>query len=177
MNGIKRTGQELLADLNGLTGYLKSEVRVGSVEEVTVTRSSGTTRSFLAVPVEIAVKNEAPKAESGSKVVFTGVGLGIAHDTDKDNLPRWARREIRISRSDPPEEKPTKLYIRQDGQKFPDVTSGERRLGNVLFPGQVITYQMKLPIDDLARVSFQVEGNLSRRHLFRREEVLQLPKV
>ena len=51
-------------------------------------------------------------------------------------------------------------------------TSAELPLGDVLFPGDSITYEMDVPAKELPHIEFRVEGTVSRRHLSRVEPAL-----
>ena len=64
--------------------------------------------------------------------------------------------------------------IDADGQPFPEITSVEGHYGEPLFPGESVSWEMMVPVRELRSGTFRMEGNLSRRHLFRREQVLEV---
>ncbi len=64
--------------------------------------------------------------------------------------------------------------IDADGQPFPEITSVEGHYGEPLFPGESVSWEMMVPVGELRSGTFRMEGNLSRRHLFRREQVLEV---
>jgi hypothetical protein len=57
-------------------------------------------------------------------------------------------------------------FVSITGQSFPGFTDDERKQGEILFPGQSITYEMSVPFKYLPYVQFRVEGNVSQRYLF-----------
>lgn len=60
------------------------------------------------------------------------------------------------------------------GNPLPDITSDDRKSGITLFPGQSVTYEMSLPVEDLK--DFWVEGTISRQYLFHHAKELILSR-
>ena len=122
--------------------------------------------------------NTAPYTVGYPKVVFVGVGVGIRkRRLDAPDTPKWARENIRKVRgkSESSEAKAgVPEYRRADGQPFPEITSVEGHYGEPLFPGESVSWEMMVPVGELRSGTFRMEGNLSRRHLFRREQVLEV---
>ena len=48
-------------------------------------------------------------------------------------------------------------------------------MGDVLFPGQSIGYELKVPSRDIPYLEFHVEATVSTRHLFHYERLLSMP--
>ncbi len=51
------------------------------------------------------------------------------------------------------------------GDPFPAVTSDEQSHGEVLFPGESVLFEMRVPEDSLPYLDIRVEGSVSQRHL------------
>lgn len=118
--------------------------------------------------VTIRVQNAAPVSSNGGDVVFLGVGLRIL-----DGRENFRRQWVSIIKKSRPSDR---LELRQrysegswigGGESFPAVTLDEQSHGEVLFPGESVLYEMKIPSSDLPYLDIRVEGSVSRRHLFR----------
>lgn len=146
----------------------------------------------VAPVIKVEIHNTAPVTPDWPKIVFTGVGLSLAH-TGRDTqafLP--SRLKTRISRKS--EEKSNEIaespwqhdskredllkitYGRIDHKEFPDITSDEGQHGEVLFPGQSVVYEIDVTTDLLPYIQFKVEGTVSRRHLFHCQETFIMPE-
>ena len=163
--------------LEELSAFMETGVEVSHPETTTVT-SFGRTRDYEAVRTKITVTNTAPYTVGYPKVVFVGVGVGIRkRRLGAPDTPKWARENIRKVRgkSESSEAKAgVPEYRRADGQPFPEITSVEGHYGEPLFPGESVSWEMMVPVGELRSGTFRMEGNLSRRHLFRREQVLEV---
>ena len=152
----------------------------------------------LAPVIKVEISNTAPDNPDWPKIVFMGVGLSLAHTGGDTQALLPSRLRTRISRK--PEEKAhpltatpwqndskiqrlleitykrTEQQTTMSGQPFPDITSDERKYGEVLFPGQSITYEIDVTPEVLPYLQFRVEGTVSRRHLFHCEETFSMPE-
>ncbi len=149
-------GKQLEDLLKTLNSWLHSEMNV---------QSGG-------AKVTVEVRNDAPLRDDGGDVVFIGVGLRISDTRDRSlNTPRWACN-IQMNR---PSDKPDlrKRYSLgawipsgRGGGGFPDATSDEQSFGEILFPGESVTFAMEIPPSEVPYTDIRVEGSVSRRHLF-----------
>lgn len=146
----------------------------------------------LAPVISIEICNTAPSTQDWPKIVFTGVGLSLAHTGGDTQALLPSRLKIRTSRKS--EEKSNEIaetpwqhdskregllkitYARVDHKEFPDITSDEGQHGEVLFPGQSIVYEMDVTSELLPYLQFKVEGTVSRRHLLHCEETFAMPE-
>lgn len=156
--------------LQSLRGWLHSEMSTSQPELMTFgPESRAHPPEQEGVQATIRVQNEAPASSDGGEVVFVGVGLHIS-DGRKEHTSylRWVST-IKTSR---PSDRPTPpgMYRQQAwfsrSQQMPAETSGDKRFGEVLFPGESVVYEMRVPTADLPYTNIQVEGTVSRRHLF-----------
>jgi hypothetical protein len=141
---------------------------------------------------KIEIRNMAPEQPEWPKIVFTGVGLSLAHTGQDPQALLPSRLKITMNRK--PEEKAQAIaftpwqhdsklegllkivYGRLDHKEFPDITSDERDHGEVLFPGQSLTYEINPTPEILPYLQFRVEGTISRRHLFHYQEMFFMPE-
>ena len=165
------SSEHLEALLTNLRRCLESETSIGVPELMTFDRDSGVRPPEQeGVEATVKIRNNAPVSWEGGEVVFTGVGLRIW-----DNRQRHSDRVRWVSGIKP--DRPSDRRDLREGrygrgtwvgglEKFIAVTSNEESFGQVLFPGEVVVYKMRIPKADLAYTSIQVEGSVSRRHLF-----------
>jgi len=160
-----------------LKGYLQTKIEdVGSAAEPVI---------------KVEISNSAPEGPDLPKIVFMGVGLSLVNiGGSTENFasrlkPRITRRtkadEIKANAT--PWENDSKRkgllntpYQRLDNNPFPDLMPNEREQGEILFPGDSIIYEIDVPRDLLPYLQFRVEGNISRRYLFRFEEIFEMPE-
>jgi transcriptional regulator with XRE-family HTH domain len=146
----------------------------------------------LAPALSIEIRNTAPSTPDWPKIVFTEVGLSLAHTGGDRQALLTSRLKIRISRKS--EEKPSDIaatpwqhdskregflkipYARIDRQGAPAIRSYEAPHGGDLFPGQSIIYEMDVTSELLPYLQFKVEGTVSRRHLLHYEETFAMPE-
>jgi hypothetical protein len=150
---------ELLDSISGLQFLLKSDISIGEAiaDEVIAT---------------VKITNTAPDNLNGSDIVFTGVGLRLTSlysERVNKGSNYWPSRTTKKPPSSSSLSRQKYLegtYIGGNNQAFPAVTGDEQSHGDTLFPGERTEYQVKLKIKDLPYLDIQVEGSLSRRHLF-----------
>lgn len=145
-----------LEQLQGLRGFLKSEMSVGNPEEGRI-------------KAEIKVYNDAPVSSDGSEVVFLGVGLLIIDGRERAHT-NWTSRVRLPSKPDQSSEVRQKynkgvFVIGGSGVGFPAVTSDENSHGQALFPGESLVFEIDISEDQLPYLEIRVEGSVSRRHL------------
>ncbi len=149
------SSDKILGYIQSLRSFLKSEVSINNLEEKEAT-------------VTIKVYNDAPENHDGSNVVFLGVGLRFI---DGKGTPRGSNYwPSRTSKSRPSDQETIRREYSEGmwvGSKeaFPAVTSDEQDHGEALFPGEVVTWQIKTSSADLPYFDIRVEGSVSRRHL------------
>jgi hypothetical protein len=171
--------QDPMALIQGLWEFLDTDINIGEHETVTSNRGyRGLTVDRDIVRIRIAVRNIATIWQTFPRVVFIGVGVTVT-DLTKGSmsiLPRWAR-EMRKTTSKPPmyEVQGAPHYMRMSGQEFVAITPEEERLGDVLFPGQSVVYELEVPVKDVPYVDFRVECTVSTRNLFHTRRVLPIP--
>jgi hypothetical protein len=155
-----------------LQGYFRTELDIGAPEVVPAT---GRIREHESVSAKITVTNTAPESDNWPKIVFVGVGVSITSLYG----PSVRHPEITADRSGLQTSEGSRdgqrIYARSSGEAFPEITSDEKRFGDVLFPGQSITYEVKIPSQDIPYTEFHVEGTVSRRHLLHCEHKLTPP--
>ena len=143
--------------------------------------------------IRVKIQNTAIPFPEWPKVVFMGVGLSLAHAGGDTQAFRPSKLKIKISREseqevqktattpwehDPKRERLAKIeFHRLDSKEFPDTTGEESAHGEMLFPGQSVIYEIDVTPDLLPYLQFRVEGNLSRRYLFRCEETFTMPLI
>lgn len=171
-------GDQEFSDTVALWGdlrkYLKTEMEVGEPE--IQTPSSGQ-REYEACKVKVTVTNTAPDNPDWPVIVFMGVGLGVVDLTlgSLNNPPKWLRKLKRENTEGDRGLQPR--YGRIVGDDFPRITSDEQQHGDVLFPGESVTYQMDVPSEDIPHFELCVEATVSRRHLFHYRQVLPMPTM
>jgi hypothetical protein len=166
--------------------YLKTQMELSSFESA----RKETGRQQALTKVKVVVSNTAPAVPDGPKIVFTGVGLTVILLGEPGNT--WPPRVI--VRREEPDETPASQgppwqqddkfkgliqtrYQRVHGRGFPDATPDEMTHGEVLFPGQSVVFEMDVPSQVIAYLQFQVDGTVSRRHLFHHQETLVMPEA
>lgn len=156
--------------LRGLRRWLYTEMSVSRPEEMTFARA------FAVSPLEqegveltVRVQNDAPMNSEGGDVVFIGVGLRVSDGREQHtDRPSWLST---ISKARPSDRSDLHRRYERGGwvggrEAFPAVTADERSFGEVLFPGECVVYEMRIPTAILPYTAIQVEGSVSRRHLF-----------
>jgi hypothetical protein len=68
-------------------------------------------------------------------------------------------------------------WIGGTGGSFPEATADEQSHGEVLFPGESVIYEIKIPQAELPYLDIRVEGLVSRRHLFHISQPLETLKA
>jgi hypothetical protein len=139
--------------------------------------------------IKITVINSAPK-DTSQKIVFTGVGLSIAKlggelstvAPEQINFKLHKNDNTQANTSVTQSERSVQIlqkinYVHMNGTDFPDVTKDETRLGEYLFPGESMYYEMDVPNDDLPYYQFRLEGTVSYRHLFHHEVILPIAEA
>ena len=170
---------EAIKLVSALKGYLKTQIEdIGTVTDPVM---------------KVTITNTAPDNPEIPKIVFTGVGLSIA--TMSKNSPDLAHRlRPRITKIPKEQIKQTNLdeapwnndtkrkdllkisYYRLDRKEFPEFTSAEREQGEMLFPGDLLIYEIDVSREQLPFLSLRTEGNVSRRYLYRCEEIFEMPE-
>jgi len=161
-----------------LKSYLKTQIEdVGSAADPVI---------------KVEISNTAPDGPDLPKIVFMGVGLSLANigGNIQSFASRLKPRITRTTKADEIEDKVTPWendskrkgllnapYQRLDNKTFPDFTPNEREQGEILFPGDLIVYEVDVPRDLMPYLQFRVEGNISRRYLFRCEESFEMPEA
>ncbi len=157
-----------------LQGYMVTKMELGAPEVVT-----DNNRQYEACKVIVTVSNTAPDDPDFPRIVFMGVGLSVADlkrgDRGDNVLPKWAKQVQRPGTGAPPPQGVGPKYLRLFGGGFPEITSDENQHGDVLFPGQTVTYMVNVPTSDIPYFKFRVEGTVSRRHLFHYQHGLPMP--
>ena len=168
---------QLAVDLwRQLREYLQVEMEVGPKEMIAFYQGVGRSHELEAVNVKVEVSNRAPAGPDYPNTVFLGVGLsaGDLRRTSGRNIPSWLR-DIRTYKVEDSVSQQTTFVRAVSEQHYRDVTSDEKRFGDVLFPGQSIKYEVNIPFEDYPHFGLRVEGGVSRRHFFRCEHMLPLP--
>jgi len=117
--------------------------------------------------VAVSVRNAAPEGPHLPIIVFVGIGLSL-EDMRTGQRPNWGSSLKRTQ----PTERLGIGHVETQGHWFggpeelPKVTQTERRTGDVLLPGQSVSYELSVPTAELAYAHIAVEGTLSRRHLY-----------
>ncbi len=143
----------------------------------------------LAPTVSIEIRNTAPSTPDWPKIVFTEVGLSLAHTGGDEQALRPSRLKVRISRKaeeDPSDVAATPWQHDSKRERFLKIAYAsidhmqpshyERQLGGELFPGQSIVYEMEVTSALLPYLQFKVGGTVSRRHLLHYEERFAMPE-
>jgi len=175
---LRQDSIESLSFYPTLKSYLKTQIEdIGSATEPVI---------------KIEISNTAPEGSDLPKIVFMGVGLSLANvggngqNTTSRLRPKSTRttKVEEIEANATPWENDSKRkgllispFQRLDNKKFPDFTPDEREHGEILFPGDSIIYEIDVPRDLLPYLQFRVEGNVSRRYLFRCEETFEMPEA
>ena len=166
--------------------YLKTQTELSSFEST----QKETGRQQVLTKVKVMVSNRAPAVPDWPRIVFTGVGLTVILLGEPENT--WPPKVV--IRREEPEETPASQgppwqqddkfkgliqtrYQRVNGRDFPDPTSDEMTHGEVLLPGQSVIFEMDIPPQVVPRLEFQVDGTVSRRHLFHHQETLVMPQT
>lgn len=141
-----------------LEGYLETKTEVGDLLVVPV--PGDRERTHEVVELRVTVCNTAPVVEQGPRIVFMGVMLSSSTIRNF----RRSRWEIGITRG-------TESHRLNYGEALtpgplPEaITSDEHRFGEVLFPGERVTFNLRVPANQLPD-QIRVHALVSRRHLF-----------
>jgi hypothetical protein len=161
------------SSIKSLSNFLKTDVKVTSgIIEDRVTKK-GEPIQTEGYSVKVKISNSAPVESSYPAVVFTGVGLAIKFpNTRHTSIHRMkSYKQITVDISEAPQQEPFQREgERIDGAGFSFITSDERQTGYILAPGQSIKYEINLlskDCPDIKDLKLWVEGNISRRYLFR----------
>lgn len=158
-----------IKNIQSLRELLKSEMSISDPQEGEVIAT-------------IKVCNDAPQSPDGGEVVFLGVGLRIGSEGNlKKGTAYWPKRIKKTRPSDCMElrrqyDKGNWFGKGGDERPFPDVTPDEQSHGEVLFPGETVVYDIKIPEDDLPHLDIRVEGSISRRHLLHISKLMDTSK-
>ena len=174
-DGVSQRDLETL--LGTLRGWLHSEISISSPRMMTFDRDSRVHPPEQdGVEVILTVRNDAPSSFQGGEVVFTGVGLRISDGREQNtDRPTW----VSGIRSNRPSDRQDLRERYKHGawvgsrERFPALTSSEGSFGEVLFSGESVVYEMAIPESYLPYTNIQVEGSVSRRHLFRFVQPIQ----
>jgi hypothetical protein len=152
-------GKDISSYLKELKNYLKIEKQIGK-------------QTGQHIPFEIKITNTALD-DPNMRIVFMGVKLRVINLKDKGYPePMWAHTGGTRKRYKLDYQLEQNLGTYHKGHivgnfpEFPDSTDDERQHGLILFPGQAATYKFMIPVTDFERYKFEIEGNISRRHLF-----------
>ncbi len=149
----------MLAELwQELEGYLETKTEVG--DRLVVPVPGHRERTHEVVELMVVVRNTAPVVEEGPWIVFMGVMLS---SSTLRNFRR-SRWEIGITRGS--ESRLFNYGAALTPAPLPEaITSDERRFGEVLFPGEWVTFNLRVPANQLPD-QIRVHAMVSRRHLF-----------
>ena len=120
----------------------------------------------------IDVQNTAEEGKYSGDIVFLGVGITVVptrthgQRTDSQNLKRSLSIKTTVNEKN---ERVREKYRRGawiSGDRFPEYTDDEARFGQILFPQESARYILEIARNNLSYYQIQVEGQLSRRHLF-----------
>lgn len=163
------------SDMEAAREYLQSTIEVAQPRSTTFPDGS----RGEAAQVHVVVENIAARAEP--LIVFTGVWLTVDDERRRGGLPDWVRsaKVGRVEAERPPytvEQEREFEGVNGHGA-FQEVSGEERGIGGgeVLFPGDVITFDVIVPASDLPYARFKVEGTLSTRHYLRVTRRLEAP--
>ena len=170
-----QSGTDPLSLSRDLGRYLGARMELGPPEVVFPPRG----REYEAVSVGITATNTAPDEPGGPRVVLIGVGLQVTYLKGRGTGPARWRRELKRHPPEPPPRRgrlarPSPHALTSGGSTL-KITPAERQMGDVLFPGQSIGYELKVPSPDIPYLEFHVEATVSTRHLFHYERLLSMP--
>lgn len=164
----------LLLSSQVIQKYLLADIEVGPPEQ-----SDSADYSGQAHKVKITLANTVPDNGDWPKVVFIGISLGIANL--KRELPNQSGLPFRMNIKRPDVKEPSgsgeplARFLRTHNYEFERLTSDEEVLGEALFPGQSIIYEITIPEEDIPFMEFQVRAMVSRRHLMQYQRTLAPP--
>jgi hypothetical protein len=173
MDNTLSQNSDVFSFLNELKSYLRTEYEVG---ESTINEYK---RSH--VPLTIKISNTAPNEIEKPLIVFIGVKLLLTGSRDID--PMWAHTGGTLKHFEMeyrPVENPWFSNVGKsigNFSEFPKITEDEKQHGNVLFPGESLIYKFMVPLDAMAEIGFNVDGTVSRRHLFYLKNKITLPEA
>ncbi len=111
------------------------------------------------------VANIAPSNPDGCEVVFVGVGLRVSRtgETSFDQRIRPIANHIDKVSSEV-RRQPEGIVWTFGSDPHADLSNGQPAI--VLFPGETVEFEMEIPTAIMGQMAVQVEGQVSRRHLF-----------
>ena len=151
----------------GLGKYLTAGMELGSPQIVFPARG----REYEAVNVRITVNNTAPTDPGLPRVVFIGVGL----QANQSGLKGRLRKQMVPKAPSAPPQSRSRIHAVTDGEDAAQITPSERRLGDVLLPGQSVVYEVDVPAKDVPYLELSLEGTVSRRHFLSYRKTLDMP--
>ena len=163
-----------------LKKYLAITKKIGSPKAGEgVMNLSGTVK---VVDVEVNISNTAPLNDNFPLVVFTGVGLS-AKDVETDAYTTQSLREFTVKcESSKADQIQYHKKIRQEHRvmsgsneyNFEAFPRNERYKGITLFPNEKTTFNITIPVSNIPKYKFSVEGNISFRNFLRINQPIHL---
>lgn len=151
-----------------LGNYLKTDIEssYGTVEKQ---RRHGVKVQEEGHIHKVTVSNTAPVEPKWPLIVFTSVGIAFNPKKYNNDIIMRRRTNYKVDLSNAPQGGgwdlvKDKLFKKVSAEEYPMMTHNEKNQGFMLYPGQSIVFEMSIEPDDLKHI--QVEGTLSRRHLF-----------
>ena len=136
--------------------------------------------TFDVVPVAVHIENSAPDLPDWPSIIFMGISLRSKYTkTLNPNFSDWSRTlsTTRPDRSDPRQNPDHQTGAKRlTGAEFQPITNQEEQWGDVLFPGESMTYEISVPTDVMPYIEFHVDAGVSRKLLFRYERHLEMPE-
>jgi hypothetical protein len=173
--------------------YLKTETEVSKPEVIPCYPIPKRGRPTEVVHVKVRFSNMAPDEPDLPKIVFTGVGLGIVRLPDPHPGPKsrlsstrepeswWARFGWKVEQPASKQQSRTVLGASGGGGEDPgrwvDLTRDESAHGIALFPGDSATLELTIPVEDISKYEFHVQGSISRRHFFHYDQIVNIPQI
>jgi len=167
--------------------YLKTETEVSEPETVSFPAHANPARKkpHEVVHFRVRFSNTAPDDPEWPKIVFTGLGLGVVPLPDPDarhrfstREPDWAVHHSWVERPERRHESRTVVGASGGGiggpKRWEDLTPDESEHGMALFPGESATLEVTIPVDDIPKYEFYVQGGVSRRHFFHYDRVVSI---
>ena len=157
-----------LAGLGMSKGWLRSEITVDPPEMMKFGPSS---REMEGVRVTITVYNDAPEDFEAGDIVFVGLGVRLISSDPQRSGGR--PRRARISRSEKfgrgvhyhQKYELGTLFRQHDRPTLSNL--GKPQTNDALFPGESMQYELEISSSEWPQISIQMEGSISRLHLFR----------
>lgn len=151
----------------------RSESILENIRNIQSLRNLLKTEMSISEPVDgeviasIKVYNDAPESLEGSNIVFIGIGLRFIHGKEEGrqrDSNYWPNRITTSRLSDII--KLRRVYeegywfgSRGNNNSFPVATPDEQSHGEILFPGEAVVYDIKIPEVDLPYLDIRVKGS------------------